>query len=593
MLKIATIITIAFCLSLASALSFSGNGSGTESDPYQITTVEQLQEMNDDLSAHYILMNDIDASDTRNWNVGDHDNNAATADVAMGFEPVGGTAHIEGFQGTLDGMGFEIKRLYINTPRNSYGSGLFSHIYNVDVIRNLRISEAEIKAGDYVGILAGEAFCNKNNSTTVENCTVDGKVTGNDELGGLIGSVYSGGGTIKIANCSSSVEITCSWYGGGLIGYSKGSVIQIIDSESSSFVKGKNHIGGFVGTNSRSIISNCASYGSVFGNEDVGGFVGTNKGIISDCDSFGDVSAEEKHGGGFCGCNGISLNSIKIDIIKIYHCRSFGDVISDKFDGLSIGGFCGLNIAVDSVVAIIEECFCEGNAIGYESIGGFCGVNDADFNEGDAYIINCYSTGKAEGYYYTAGFCGELLCFLHKQISEIRNCYSIGSVGNNYSGFLSRSHGGAGRKITNCYYDINKTDATSSVGGTPKTTAEMMMQSTFENWDFDNIWCIVEGQTYPQLQHFVDCDTLVSVPEIIYEGNINIFPIPVSDIIKIYSDVKIIRNVRIINILGNIVFQIDVNGKSIEIPFEGFPAGCYLVQVMSENKLLNKYIIKR
>jgi len=47
MLKIATIIAIAFCLSLATALSFSGNGSGTESDPYQITNVHQLQEMKD------------------------------------------------------------------------------------------------------------------------------------------------------------------------------------------------------------------------------------------------------------------------------------------------------------------------------------------------------------------------------------------------------------------------------------------------------------------------------------------------------------------------------------------------------------------
>jgi hypothetical protein len=54
-------------------LAFSGIGAGKEEDPYQITTVEQLQEMNDDLDAHYILMNDIDASDTENWNVGDHD----------------------------------------------------------------------------------------------------------------------------------------------------------------------------------------------------------------------------------------------------------------------------------------------------------------------------------------------------------------------------------------------------------------------------------------------------------------------------------------------------------------------------------------
>ena len=64
-----TIITLLLLLVLYStnSYSFSGNGSGTEEDPYQISTVEQLQEMNDDLSAHYILMNDIDASETREW----------------------------------------------------------------------------------------------------------------------------------------------------------------------------------------------------------------------------------------------------------------------------------------------------------------------------------------------------------------------------------------------------------------------------------------------------------------------------------------------------------------------------------------------
>jgi hypothetical protein len=38
---------------------FSGTGSGTESDPYIITNVDQFQEMNDDLTAWYALGNDI------------------------------------------------------------------------------------------------------------------------------------------------------------------------------------------------------------------------------------------------------------------------------------------------------------------------------------------------------------------------------------------------------------------------------------------------------------------------------------------------------------------------------------------------------
>lgn len=64
------VFTAVYFFLTLNVISFSGNGSGTEADPYQITTVEQLQEMNDELDAHYILMNDIDASDTENWNGG-------------------------------------------------------------------------------------------------------------------------------------------------------------------------------------------------------------------------------------------------------------------------------------------------------------------------------------------------------------------------------------------------------------------------------------------------------------------------------------------------------------------------------------------
>jgi hypothetical protein len=56
---------------------FSGKGSGTPWDPYVITNVKQLQEMKYDLKAHYVLGNDIDASETKNWNNG------------QGFEPIG------------------------------------------------------------------------------------------------------------------------------------------------------------------------------------------------------------------------------------------------------------------------------------------------------------------------------------------------------------------------------------------------------------------------------------------------------------------------------------------------------------------------
>ncbi|MCX6154134.1 MAG: hypothetical protein NT007_08240 [Candidatus Kapabacteria bacterium] len=54
---------IIFLMYSSFLFSFSGKGSGTHSDPYQITTMSELQEVNDDTRSSYILMNDLDAKD--------------------------------------------------------------------------------------------------------------------------------------------------------------------------------------------------------------------------------------------------------------------------------------------------------------------------------------------------------------------------------------------------------------------------------------------------------------------------------------------------------------------------------------------------
>jgi hypothetical protein len=48
--------------------------------------------------------------------------------------------------------------------------------------------------------------------------------------------------------------------------------------------------------------------------------------------------------------------------------------------------------------------------------------------------------------------------------------------------------------------DVMNNLKASKIQGIPKTTAEMMQQATFEGWDFDNIWTIDEGRSYPSLR---------------------------------------------------------------------------------------------
>jgi PKD repeat protein len=53
-------------------------------------------------------------------------------------------------------------------------------------------------------------------------------------------------------------------------------------------------------------------------------------------------------------------------------------------------------------------------------------------------------------------------------------------------------------KIYDSYWDIETSEQNNSSGGIGKNTTEMKIQSTFVSWDFNNVWRIIENETYPQ-----------------------------------------------------------------------------------------------
>ncbi len=147
---------------------------------------------------------------------------------------------------------------------------------------------------------------------------------------------------------------------------------------------------------------------------------------------------------------------------------------------------------------IVTNCYSEGTvtASGREgeptSIGGLVGLQ----REPDSVISNSYSTANViseDGNYQTGGFIG-----INKD--TVYNCYSTGNVsaaaGSYAGGFCGLNQG----SINNCFWDEETSGETSSRGGTAKTTAEMMQWTTFEKWDFDEIWYSDQGQTYPFLR---------------------------------------------------------------------------------------------
>src|SRR5690625_4935877 len=88
-----------------------GGGSGAFDDPVQLATVEQLQSIRNHLGDLFILINDIDASETVSWNGG------------AGFQSIGPNP----FTGSLDGNRKVIRGLVIYRPQTS-DVGLFNRI---------------------------------------------------------------------------------------------------------------------------------------------------------------------------------------------------------------------------------------------------------------------------------------------------------------------------------------------------------------------------------------------------------------------------------------------------------------------------------
>jgi len=219
-------------------------------------TCEDLQNMKNNLSASYYLANDIDCSDTVNWNSG------------AGFEPVGT------FTGTFDGQGHKITDLYINRPSTDY-AGLFGCTSSGSEIRNIGLENVVVTGNEYVGGLAGQ------NRGTITNSSSTGSVTGNEaRVGGLAGRNY--GGTIE--NCYSTAGVNGWQIVGGLVGSNRmpygGTMARILNSYSTGSITGTWRVGGLAGQNYwDGEIINSYSHSSVSGDSDIGGLVGLVYGV--------------------------------------------------------------------------------------------------------------------------------------------------------------------------------------------------------------------------------------------------------------------------------------------------------------------------
>ena len=171
--------------------AFSG-GSGTEDNPYKISSAADLKALavavNDGAECkgiYFQLTKDIDLGGSPWTPIGSFDNQ---------------------FTGIFDGNGCKITRLTINTTANN--QGLFGYVGG-GTVKKLGVV-GTVTGKDYVGGIVGVNF-----GGTIEDCYNACTVTGNNKyVGGVVG--YNFHGTVK--NCYNVGTISGNEYVGGVVG---------------------------------------------------------------------------------------------------------------------------------------------------------------------------------------------------------------------------------------------------------------------------------------------------------------------------------------------------------------------------------------
>ena len=288
---------------------------------------------------------------------------------------------------------------------------------------------------------------------------------GNVSNAALFGSVGEGG-TIRDIGLVNSVVVGGNNVG-GLIGFNGGS--HVSNSYFSGEVMGRDNVGGLIGYNYRGDVYHSFSTGEVKGNGTVGGMIGLNTGTTHRTYFSGEVIGDGNRVGGLMGFN--------------------SGMISESYTSVAVkgrtyvGGFVGYNC-----FALISGSYSTGFVNGSSTVGGLMGWNDGN-------VQNSYSLADVNGDRNVGGLVGV------NAIGVLENSYAAGKVngGENIGGLLGLNRDDG--IVDSCFWDVDVSGQSVSDGGIGLTTGKMMESDTYidAGWDLEDTWTLIEDETYPFL----------------------------------------------------------------------------------------------
>ena len=495
-------------------------GGGTESDPYLISSAEELAGL------AYNVNNGTNYSRVYFLQTADLDMSMYWWD-AIGVYT--GYGNYNEFAGHYDGNGHTVSGVFTQAGSTDAYSfqGLFGYVRgasstNRAEVSNVGVINSNIQGYYYVGGVVGSNF-----SSTVENSYNTGSVTGSSTYVGGVAGISTQNSTI--INSYNSGDVSSSYTGsysyvGGIAGSNSYSS-EIRNTYNLGNISGTDFVGGIAGENyNNSSIESSYNEGDITGSSSngIGGIVGSNASntIVENCYNEGDVITSVNNVGGVVGINDTSAT--------VRNCYNTGYIKGND----TVGGVVGNN----RYSSIVTSCYNTGSIETNITAGGVVGHNNEDATVSDSYnagfvngidsnvggvvgannnalIYNCYNKG---GVFCQNGNVGGVVGDNFNS-GTIYNIFNVGPVDGNGSvgGVLGSNSSGS---LSYCYWGVNCTQTSAygsnagtvsnnsrfSSNSTPKTESWYTTTSNWNSsypWDFKLIWSIDSSQNdgYPIL----------------------------------------------------------------------------------------------
>lgn len=247
-----------------------------------------------------------------------------------------------------------------------------------------------------------------------------------------------------------NIELDGNGFVGGLIGQDNESVLSNINV--SGIVNGYASVGGLVGQALNSTISDISSNFEITGSQLLGGIIGYSSSTIENSNSTGEIKGTNGTLDGIVGSsasNGIISNSYSSSNVSAIADRvdylggiagTNGGIITYSYssgsikkqdDGYGYGGITGFNSGE------ISYCYFSGTIDGRFNVGGIIG-----FSNPPGTIINSHSEGKITGEINVGGIAGSgsVLIDSSYSIGNITGTERVGGITGSLSQVISNSY---------------------------------------------------------------------------------------------------------------------------------------------------------